>query len=90
MLLTKTICRYCKNGGCYGGPYAPRPARCGDCNGTGHIYEDEEGNQYHSGSELATDGEEYFETDDCKDWDGSDGTGPNGQHVWMTELECGA
>ena len=87
MILTGTDCPHCKNGGVYGGPYAPRPARCEDCNGTGHIYEDEEGNEYPAGTELATDGEFYFEIDDCADWDGSDGTGPNGQHVWATELE---
>ena len=86
MHLTKTICRYCKNGGVYGGPYAPRPARCEDCNGTGHIYKDEEGNEYAPGTKLATDGEECFDPDDCNMVDG-DGTGPNGQHVWATELE---
>ena len=102
MTLTKTICRYCKNGGCYGGPYAPRPARCGDCQGTGELWLDEDGNQYEPGTELATDGvehfdpdsckdwldgDEYFDRDDCKDWMDREGTGPNGHHVWMTELE---
>ena len=86
MKLTKTICRYCKNGGVYGGPYAPRPARCGDCGGTGYVYQDEDGNQYEPGTRLATDGVEYFEIDDCDMVDG-DGFGPDGQHVWATELE---
>ena len=86
MILTRTDCPYCNNGGCYGGPYAPRLARCGDCNGAGHLYVDEEGNEYPPGTELATDGEEYFDPDDCNMVDG-DGFGPDGQHVWVTELE---
>ena len=86
MHLTKTTCGYCKFGAVYGGPYAPRPARCGDCGGTGYVYQDEEGNLYEPGTRMATDGVEYFETDDCDMVDG-DGTGPGGQHVWMTELE---
>ena len=87
MILTRTDCPHCNNGGCDGGPYAPRPARCEDCNGTGHIYIDEDGNKYAPGTELATDGQEYFDPDDCTDWDGRDGTGPEEQPVWMTELE---
>ena len=86
MHLTKITCGYCKLGAVYGGPCAPRPAKCGDCNGTGNVYQDEEGNKYPAGTELATDGEEYFETDDCDMVDG-DGVSPNGQHVWATTLE---
>ena len=86
MTLTEIDCPHCNNGGVYGGPYAPRPARCGDCNGTGNVYQDEEGNQYPAGTELATDGEEYFDPDDCTDWDGRDGTLPDGQPVWKIEL----
>ena len=87
MNLTKRDCPHCHNGGCYGGAYAPRPAKCGDCQGTGHLYEDEEGSEYEPGTRLATDGEGHFDPDDCKDWDGGDGTGPEEQHVWMTVLE---
>ena len=87
MTLINIDCPHCHNGGCYGGPYAPRPARCGDCNGTGHLYVDEEGNEYAPGTELATDGVEHFDPEECKDWGEGDGTGPEEQHVWMTELE---
>ena len=86
MILTKTTCPHCKNGGCDGGAYAPRPARCGDCQGAGHLYQDEEGNQYEPGTRLATDGVEYFDPEEC-DMEGGDGVSPNGQHVWATELE---
>ena len=86
MHLTKTTCRYCRRGGVYGGPYAPRPARCGTCEGTGYVYESDDGDVYPVGERMATDGEEHFDPDDCG-MEGDDGIGPDGQHVWMTELE---
>ena len=86
MQLTKTDCRYCKNGGVYGGPYAPRPAKCEDCQGTGYVYEPDDGDVRLVGERMATDGDEYFEIDDCDMVDG-DGAGPDGQHVWATTLE---
>ena len=87
MILTKITCPHCQNGGCYGGAYAPRPARCGDCGGTGYFYQDEDGNEYEPGTRLATDGVEHFDIEECKDWVDEDGTGPDGEDVWMTELE---
>ena len=87
MHLTKTTCGYCNLGAVYGGAYAPRPARCGDCGGTGYVYQDEDGNQYEPGTRLVTDGDFYFHPEECRDWDGMDGTGPNGFAVWATELE---
>ena len=86
MHLTRITCPHCQNGGCYGGAYAPRPARCGDCQGTGHLYQDEDGNQYEPGTRMAADGVEHFDPEEC-DMEGGDGVGPNGEAVWMTELE---
>ena len=87
MILTKRTCPHCHNGGCNGGAYAPRPARCGYCNGSGHLYQDENGKLYEPGTILATDGVEHFDPDDCKDWLDGAGTGPNWETVWVEELE---
>lgn len=88
--LTREECRWCRgSGGVDGGAYAPRRARCGDCNGTGYVYYDVTGNAYAPGTDVARaeDAPLYWGVDLITWENEKEGTAPDGMAVERTTLE---